>query len=87
MGILAGNSSALLVKGGVSRLSELEIDCDKDWNGKSILNIAGAAAGMQKGGVLIHNGSVLVQVTPGSIGHELTDGGPGHMPSWKEPAG
>jgi hypothetical protein len=87
MGILAGNSSVLLVKGGITRLSELEIDCDKDWNGKAILNIAGAAAGMQKGGVLVHNGSVLVQVTPGSIGHEFTDGGPGHTPSWKEPAG
>lgn len=87
MGILVGNSSALLVKGGITRLSELEIDCDKDWNGKAILNISGAAAGMARGGVLIHNGSVLVEITPGSIGHEFTDGGPGHAPSWKEPAG
>ena len=87
MGILAGNSSALLVKGGITKLSEMEIDCDKDWNGKNILNISGAAAGMQKGGVLVHNGSVLTTVTPGSIGHGFTDGGPGHMPSWEEPAG
>jgi hypothetical protein len=87
MGILAGNSGCLLKKAGITRLSELEIDCDKDWNGKAILNISGAAAGTQKGGVLVHNGSVLVMVIPGSIGHEFTDGGPGHMHSWEEPAG
>jgi hypothetical protein len=87
MGILAGNSSALLVKGGITRLSELEIDCDKDWNGKTILNISGAAAGTPKGGVLVHDGSILVTVIPGSIGHGFTDGGPGHAPSWEEPAG
>ena len=87
MGILAGNSSCLLVKGGITKLSELDIDCDKDWNGKAILNISGAAAGMQKGGVLVHDGSVLVVVVPGSIGHGFTDGGPGHTPSWEEPAG
>ena len=87
MGILAGNSSCLLVKGGITKLSELDIDCDKDWNGKAILNISSTTAGMQKGGVLIHNGSVLVTVIPGSIGHGFTDGGPGHAPSWEEPAG
>ena len=87
MGILAGNSSALLIKGGITKLSELEIDGDKDWNGKTILNISGVAAGMQKGGVLVHNGSVLVEVIPGSIGHEFTTGGPGNMPSWLAPPG
>ena len=87
MGILAGNSGCLLNKAGITKLSELEIDCDKDWNGKAVLNISGAAAGMQKGGVLVHNGSVLTTVTPGSIGHGFTDGGPGHIPSWEEPAG
>ena len=87
MGILKGNSGCLLSKAGITKLSELEIDSDKDWNGKTILNISGAAAGAQKGSLLVHNGSVLVSVIPGSIGHELTDAGPGDMPSWKEPAG
>ena len=28
-----------LVKGGISKLSELEIDVDKDWNAKKIENL------------------------------------------------
>jgi hypothetical protein len=33
----------------------------------------------------VHDGSALVALSPGTIGHELTDGGPGHTPSWQPP--
>ena len=85
MGILFGNSGCLLTKAGITKLSELIIDADKDWNGHTITNCGGLAAGMGKGDILAQDGSVLVKISPGSIGHEFTDGGPGNMPSWKEP--
>lgn len=85
MGILFGNSGALLTKAGITKLSELIIDTDKDWNGHVLTNCGGLASGMGKGDLLVHDGSVLVALSPGAIGHELTDGGPGHTPSWQPP--
>jgi hypothetical protein len=71
--------------GGVKFLSELVIDCDKDWLGFGITNLKELAAGMVKGDVLVQDGSVLVKVSPGDIGDEFTSGGPGHMPGWEPP--
>ena len=85
MGILYGNSSCLLVKGGITRLSELSIDVAKDWQGFGISNLKELAAGMGKGDVPVHDGSILAKASPGSIGHEFSDGGPGHTPSWQPP--
>ena len=87
MGIFLGPSGCLLVKGGITRLSELEIDADKNWQGYGITNLAHLAAGMSKGCVLVHNGSILEAVPAGSIGNELTSNGPGGVPEWKAPPG
>lgn len=85
MGILFGASGCLLVKAGITRLSQLQIDVDKDWDGYGITNLRELAAGMARGDVLVHNGSILVKVSPGSAGHEFTSGGPGNTPDWKTP--
>ena len=87
MGILFGASGCLLTKPGITRLSELEIDADKDWQGYSIDNIAHLASGMARGSLLVHNGSILVAIPSGPIGHEFTSGGPGVQPSWESPPG
>ena len=87
MGILFGASGCLLTRTGFTKLSELEIDADKDWRGYGITNVGHLAAGMGRGSLLIHNGSVLVAVPAGTIGHELTSNGPGAMPSWQAPPG
>lgn len=85
MGILFGNSGALLTKAGITKLSELIIDASKDWNGHVITNCGGLAFGMGKGDLIVHDGNVLVALSPGTIGHEFTDGGPGHTPGWQPP--
>ena len=78
-------ASNFLVK-GVSRLSELTIDADKDWNGKGVSNLRELAAGMQKGDLLQHGDSgVLEKVSPGPIAFELTSSGPGRKVEWKAP--
>jgi len=85
MGILLGASSCLLMRGGISRLSELEIDADKDWQGYSMHNVDYLAAGMNRGSLLVHNGLILQAVASSPIGHEFTSNGPGLMPSWQPP--
>ena len=87
MGVLLGPSGCLLMKGGITRLSELEIDADKNWQSYGITNVAHLASGMTRGSLLVHNGTVLVAVPAGTIGDELTSNGPGHMPDWKAPPG
>ena len=66
-------------------LSGLEIDADKDWQGKGINNLKELSAGMRKGDILTHNGTGLVKLSPGNIGDELTSGGPGQDTTWKAP--
>ena len=88
MGILTGSSSCLLVRPRkVTRISELEIDADKDWGGYGILGLREAAEGMQKGDILVCDGSRLVVLSPGSCGDELTAGGSGRLPCWQAPPG
>jgi len=72
---------SLLIK-GLEKLSQLEIDADKDWQTKGITNIKEIAAAMAKGDIAVMNGVVLVRFQPGNIGFTLTSGGPLHMPSW-----
>ena len=50
---------SLLLKGGISKLSELVIDADKNWAGKKLTNCGGLAAGMAMGHILQHNGVIL----------------------------
>ena len=78
---------SLLLKGGISKLSELEIDADKDWQGYGVTNLAHLASGMTRGSLLVHDGSVLTAVPAGTIGDEFTSNGLGHTPEWKAPPG
>jgi hypothetical protein len=87
MGIAWGHSGCLLDTPGARKLSELFIDADKDWNQKVITNFAGFAAGMAKGDIIQHNGTILALLTPGTIAFELTSHGPGHQVGWEEPPG
>ena len=73
---------SLLLKGGISKLSELEIDTDKDWQGKGITNIKQLAAGMAIGHVIQHNGSILEALSPGVAHQVLTSEGPGKKVVW-----
>lgn len=75
----------LLIK-GISRLSELAIDADKDWNGKGIASLRQLAAAMARGDLVVRGDSVLVRLQPGSTGLVLTSSGPLHLPAWA-PAG
>ena len=85
MGML-GNGGCLLVKMGITRLSELEIVIDKDWGGHGISNLKELASGMQRGDILQRGDSgVLEKISPGAIGFEITSNGPGHEVEWQAP--
>jgi len=71
----------------VTKISELEIDADKDWQVKGISELKEFALGMQRGDILVHGGTTLIKVSPSDIGDELTSGGSGHIVSWKAPPG
>ena len=58
-------------------MSELEIDADKDWQGFGITNLKELDSGMQKGDVLVHDGTRIVKLSPTNIGDELTTNGAG----------
>lgn len=69
--------------GGISKLSELTIDTDKDWQGYGISNIEGVAAGMVAGSVIQKGlAGVLVNLSPGITGRVLTSAGPGALLAW-----
>lgn len=88
MGILFGNSSCLLVKAGITRLSQLEIDADKDWAGYGMFNLKELAPGMGKGDILQRGDSgMLEKLSAGAIGFEMTSNGPGQEVEWKAPPG
>lgn len=67
---------------GVTKLSELEIDADKDWVAKGISNIKEVAESMETGAIVVHDGSVLIKLSPGVANLVLTSEGPGHLPVW-----
>lgn len=72
---------ALLIK-GVTKISELEIDVDKDWNAKGISNIKAIIDAMDIGDLAEHDGTELVRRPPGAINYVLTSMGPGHALIW-----
>jgi len=76
---------SLLAK-GITKLSELEIDADKDWQVKGITNIKQVAASMVIGNLAQHNGTILQRIINGSDGYVLTSQGPGKLLLWG-PAG
>jgi len=81
MGLLK-NGGALLIKLGVTKLSELTIDADKNWQVKGITNLLQLASLMQKGDMLVRSDGTLVKITPGSSGTRLTTQGAGALPTW-----
>ena len=76
----------MLVRSGITRLSELAIDADKDWGDHGISNLKEMAPGMQRGDSLQRGDSgVLEKLSPGAIGFEITSNGPGHEVEWQAP--
>ncbi|MBA7708076.1 hypothetical protein ES703_116963 [subsurface metagenome] len=72
---------SLLLK-GITKISELEIDADKDWQGKGISNIKEIAEAMAIGHITQHNGTKLVKLPPGASSLVLTSQGPGKVVVW-----
>ncbi len=68
--------------GGVTKLSQLLIDADKDWAAFGITDIKEVAAGMAKGDLPFFDGAVISKISPGSIGTMLTTQGLGADPIW-----
>lgn len=64
----------------VKKLSELEIDADKDWQGHGISNLKEVTASMVKGDQ--PKGGTLGRLVPGNAGDVLTSQGPGNEPTW-----
>ena len=71
-----------LIKGGITNLSELTIDADKNWQVKGITNLKEVATAMAKGDLSVRSNLILVRFAPGPIGHVLTSAGAGHLPAW-----
>ena len=79
---------SLLIKiKGITRLSELEIDADKDWQTKGITNLKQVAAMMSKGDIAVRDTSILVRLPPGPEDYCLTSAGSGKLPSWQPKGG
>jgi hypothetical protein len=74
--------SLLILAKGISRLSELEIDTDKDWGQFGIFNLKEVALNMGTGDLAVHDGQCMVRFPPGAINMVLTSQGPGKMPTW-----
>lgn len=74
---------SLLVKSGIERLSQLQIDAPKDWLGYGITNLQEVAALMDTGDIAVRgNGGILVRLRPGVSGYVLTSTGALQMPTW-----
>jgi hypothetical protein len=74
--------SLLIVADGVTLLSQIEIDTNKDWGNKEISNVASITANMMQGDFIYYNGSTLARLPAGSPGHNLQCLGPGNNPRW-----
>ena len=72
--------------GGITRLSELIINADKNWQAQGISNLREVAVGMARGDLAVRNHTILQRLVPGNIGYVLTSAGPLHIPAWA-PAG
>ena len=81
---------SLLIK-GVAKLSQLEIDADKDWRGKGITNIKEVASAMGHGDMILRSGStpILIKLpTEYGVGyhfiHAKSLGGGVFEPEWMD---
>ncbi|AQU05305.1 hypothetical protein B1778_00770 [Dehalococcoides mccartyi] len=74
---------SVLIKGSsITKLSQLQIDTDKNWNGKGISNVKQIAGGMTTGHIVQHNGLILETLPPGPESYVLTSAGPGQRIVW-----
>ena len=70
---------SLLFK-GVSRLSELEIDDDKNMDSFGLINLKEVVAGMGVGDIIFHDGTEIQKLSPGPLSSALVTRGLGHEP-------
>ena len=78
--------SYYLQGGGITKLSELNIDGDKDWLVFGISNLKELAAGMTVGDMVVRGGAgILARLSPGTIGYMLTSNGAGAVPTYQAP--
>jgi len=79
---------SLLIKGvaGITRLSQLEIDADKDWQAKGITNLKAVAEAMAHGDIAYRGAAVLEKLTANAgKGYSfLRSRGPGMSPVWED---
>ncbi len=78
---------SLLQRPGIRRLSELEIDADKNWQAMGITNLREVAPGMMEGDLIVRDPNRLARLPAGLLGHVLTSAGPNQMPVWMPPPG
>ena len=85
MGILIGASSCLLIlpSAGITRLSELEIDMDKDWNGKGIYNVKEVNPSMVHGDLMFRGSDIISRLPAGAAGSFLQTCGSSRDPWWR----
>jgi hypothetical protein len=75
-----------LLTRGINKLSQLEIDTNKDWQSREIANLKAIAAGMAHGDVIFRGGSILERLTAdaGKGYSFLRSRGPGLSPVWQD---
>lgn len=78
---------SLLLKSRGAKLSELEIDVDKDWQAKGITNVKQVATLMSKGDLVAKDTTIMVRIAAGPDGYVLTSRGAGKLPTWAPPGG
>ena len=73
---------SLLTKAGITKLSELQVDTDKNWQGRGISNLKELAPGMTTGDLVQHDGARLARLSPGGPSMVLTSQGPNKVVVW-----
>lgn len=68
--------------GGITKLSELTIDADKDWQAKEITNLKAIVASMVQGDIVYRGTSVLEKLAAGTLGQFLKTKGAAANPEW-----
>ncbi len=74
-----------LMRRGITKLSQLDIDADKDWGSYGLRKVKQIASGMATGSLAYRNASIMANFPPSTAGMQLLSGGPGHAPAWGYP--
>jgi len=83
MGTAYQGGGLLYIKRCVFKLSELEIDADKNWEGFGVTELKELDPAMAKGDMVFQNGAKLQKIIPGSVGTMLTTHNVGNNPTWE----